>query len=316
MKKLLVLLALLYADSALSVDVNGELKKAQLEKLASDPTSSQARIYFNTVSNTAKMYDGTTWSSFLSGATASVQDSVFNVVDNGDATKKAVFELSGETTGKTATLSFANANNATYSYPAATDTLTGRASTDTLTNKDVSATSNTYRAASASQDGAVTTGSQTFAGLKTFNSGINLGNETISTYREGTFTPSVSFASGTVTFSNDLGVYTKIGRNVCISIRLTFTKNTISGNWNAVGNLPFTSVNITSQFTSMAIHVGSGVTVPANKAQVSAYLGPNTTGMDLRFSSTAAAAETLINATDLSGTVDLVIAGCYPATTS
>lgn len=56
------LLALLVASSpAAAVDINGELKKAQLEKLSSDPTGTEARLYYNTSSKKAKLYNGTAW---------------------------------------------------------------------------------------------------------------------------------------------------------------------------------------------------------------------------------------------------------------
>lgn len=56
------LLALLVATTpAGAVDINGELKKALLEKQSSDPTGTEARIYYNTTSKKAKVYNGTAW---------------------------------------------------------------------------------------------------------------------------------------------------------------------------------------------------------------------------------------------------------------
>lgn len=68
-KRFLILIGILLAvcaNAVLAVDINGQLKRAQLEKLSSDPTGSAARIYYNTTANTSKYYDGTSWQSFYS----------------------------------------------------------------------------------------------------------------------------------------------------------------------------------------------------------------------------------------------------------
>lgn len=60
---------------ALGVDINGQLVKAQLEKLSSDPTGSEARIYWNTSSLVPKIYNGTSWLSlYINGATGLFAD--------------------------------------------------------------------------------------------------------------------------------------------------------------------------------------------------------------------------------------------------
>lgn len=66
-------------------------------------------------------------------------------------------------------------NNGTnfVSAPTASDTMCVLAATQSLTNKDLTDLTNAYRAASGSQDGAVSTGAQTFAGEKSFTSVIN-----------------------------------------------------------------------------------------------------------------------------------------------
>lgn len=68
---------------------------------------------------------------------------------------------------------------------------------------------------------------------------------TLDDYEEGTFTPTVTFGTPgnlTVVYSTQTGFYTKIGREVHVSINIitsTFTHTTASGNF-IVGTLPFT----------------------------------------------------------------------------
>lgn len=74
---------------------------------------------------------------------------------------------------------------------------------------------------------------------------------TLDDYEEGTWTPTYTASTpGTisVSYGNQTGRYTKIGRVVCASFALSasFTKGTASGDF-LVGGLPFTSANITDQ---------------------------------------------------------------------
>lgn len=47
---------------------SGELQNAIMEKLASDPTGSAGRIYYNTGTNSYRYYDGSAWQDFANGA--------------------------------------------------------------------------------------------------------------------------------------------------------------------------------------------------------------------------------------------------------
>lgn len=49
---------LAFSLPAQAIEVNGELKRARLENLSSDPTSGAGRVYYNTSTGTAKFYDG------------------------------------------------------------------------------------------------------------------------------------------------------------------------------------------------------------------------------------------------------------------
>jgi len=59
----------LIAEYALSADINGQLKKAQLEQLGSDPTASTSRIYYNTGDATFRYYNGA-WRTIVDTSTA------------------------------------------------------------------------------------------------------------------------------------------------------------------------------------------------------------------------------------------------------
>jgi hypothetical protein len=75
------------------------------------------------------------------------------------------------------------------------------------------------------------------------STGILFGTDTadanaLDDYEEGTWTPSISGSSGSVTYSKQLGAYTKTG-DTCVAFGdLLFDKNTVSGDISITG-LPF-----------------------------------------------------------------------------
>lgn len=73
---------------AYGVTVNGELIRAQLEKLASDPAALEARVYWNTADKVAKIHDGTGWTTLGSGGSSG--GSASNFFTNGDAETASV----------------------------------------------------------------------------------------------------------------------------------------------------------------------------------------------------------------------------------
>lgn len=82
----------------------------------------------------------------------------------------------------------------------------------------------------------------------TANSSGSTGSELFNDYEEGTWTPGISFDGGTtgITYSEQTGVYRKIGNYVWCSIVVTLTnKGSSSGNAFITG-LPFTVSNTTS----------------------------------------------------------------------
>lgn len=65
------------------------------------------------------------------------------IIDNGDATKRLLFSVGGNTTDKDLTLVSAVTDDRNLTFPDATDTLIGRDTTDTLTNKSIDSDNNT-----------------------------------------------------------------------------------------------------------------------------------------------------------------------------
>jgi hypothetical protein len=65
---------------------------------------------------------------------------------------------------------------------------------------------------------------------------------TLDDYEEGTFTPVWNAASGSATYAQQYGTYTKVGRLVTIYIHIVTTSNTLSGGV-YISGLPFQSSN-------------------------------------------------------------------------
>lgn len=136
---------------------------------------------------------------------ANVLDNAFTVQDNGDPTKQMQFQASGITAGQTRTLTVPNASG--------TLALLGLA--------------------------------QTFSALQTFSAGLSLGNETLATYDEGTWTPEITGSTGapTITYVTQTGKYTRIGNVVFFAFRVLI--DTFSGGSGQLRvSLPSTPVTV------------------------------------------------------------------------
>ena len=91
---------------------------------------------------------------------------------------------------------------------------------------------------------------QTFTGVKSFTNGITIGgNETLTTYDEGTWTPTLTSTGSTFNYSSQLGSYVKIGTIVHLYgiVQLAASGNSLSTNGVYISGLPFTSVTSTQQ---------------------------------------------------------------------
>ncbi len=92
--------------------------------------------------------------------------------------------------------------------------------------------------------------SNVYAFTGNFSGGINLGNENLTKYQEGSFTPTIGAETGTINGTNIVGRYTRIG-NVC-HVWFSIECTGVSGASGAVefGNFPFTSSSIASGYNT------------------------------------------------------------------
>lgn len=132
---------------------------------------------------------------------------------------------------------------------------------------------------------------------------------TLDDYEEGTFTPGVSFGGGStgITYSAQVGSYTKVGRQVMYGIRVVLTAKGSSTGQALVTGLPFTISNITNGFFG-AMFGGSALGAGVNSCQ--GALNPNTTTLFLQ--SIAAGVTTVLMDTDFTNNTALNLEGTYP----
>ena len=62
---------------------------------------------------------------------------------------------------------------------------------------------------------------------------------TLDDYEEGTFTPTLTSSSGSVTYGSQQGIYTKVGNTVTCTFWIQWTGSSLSGSTVLMNNLPF-----------------------------------------------------------------------------
>jgi len=135
---------------------------------------------------------------------------------------------------------------------------------------------------------------------------------TLDDYEEGTWTPVIagSVTAGTQTYTNQIGLYTKVGRVVHFKVRITLSAfdGATAGNVLITG-LPFSGNSTTNLRQAIAVGVWGGITLSAGYA-----------GLGVNFSSTSnlnliqvgsASAATNLTVAAMSSTVELQIDGSY-----
>ena len=145
--------------------------------------------------------------------------------------------IAGATSGST-TVQATDAVTATITLPSATDTLVGKATTDTLTNKTLTlpivGTTIGVGNATPSASGA----GITFPATQSASTNAN----TLDDYEEGTWTPNQGANLTVVGAFSSTGFYTKIGRVVHITGRVTgATSVSVTGAGTITSNLPFSA---------------------------------------------------------------------------
>ncbi len=212
--------------------------------------------------------------------------------------------FNGSTSGTT-TLKAAAAASGTLTMPAATDTLVGKATGDALTNKDMTSATNTFTAAGSSATGMVTSSAQSFGGLKTFDAGIKLPTSggaaaTLSYYEELTWTPAITCgSSGSVTYVQQVGTASKIGRMVVAGAYLAWSKNTCAGTLTI--SLPYATKTVSSGYQgTCSVTYAAGFTPSATYGGSSGNIYGGVTTYAANASSTLNLIWNKVNATPVS----------------
>lgn len=159
-------------------------------------------------------------------------------------------------------------------------------------------------------------GANTWTGAQTFSAGIVLGgNETLLTYDEGTFVPGVMFggAATGVTYTSQVGRFTKIGRSVQFVLNIILSAEGSSNGALAITNLPFTSA--ATGFGGVSIGYLANYTLDALFTQVVAFVDGAGTTIEV-FEVGSGQTTTAINRTHTTNTFSIQIGGSYDASTS
>lgn len=276
------------------MNVFGELIRAQLQNSASDLTpTATGLVYFNT-STGLKFYDGSAWrtaatlNNTQTLTNKSLDDATTAIVDSSDATIKIQLFANG-TTGTSTQIAAVQTANRVLTLPDATDTLVGKATTDTLTNKtltspninagvitsadiDGSTAANTSRitlpkAATATLNALTrkqgTLVYDTTTGEVKFDDGATLTALAAATPVSGTYTPTVSNKTGTLsggTATSFTAQYYQVGTVVTVSGKMTL-QATGGGDGGFDLTIPVTSAFAAEENCGGAIQTSNGSTV-------------------------------------------------------
>jgi hypothetical protein len=134
-------------------------------------------------------------------------------------------------------------NTGTLTLPTSTDTLVGRATTDTFTNKTLTSPTLTTPIASTTLGVGGATPAASGSGI-TFPATASASSDanTLDDYEEGTWTPTVTFGSGSATVAS-AAAYTKIGKTCFVNGYISFSSVSAASGAN-ITNFPFAAVSL------------------------------------------------------------------------
>lgn len=145
---------------------------------------------------------------------------------------------------------------------------------------------------------------------------INFGQDALNYYDEGTWTPVFTFATPgdlSVSYTQQLGYYTRVGNRVDYKFNLTFTPTftTSSGNINITG-LPFTVNTTIASMAGVVQNTNANITFPAGTTFIVGLANLTTTLLTIRGIGSATTSSPLTTTSVVSGvSTTLVINGVY-----
>ena len=157
----------------------------------------------------------------------------------------------------------------------------------TLINAGISFVNTSYK---------INTTTQTVAQLDVGGISFDGGTNLLSAYSTGTWTPAFARTSLSTTYTEQVGLYEKIGTHVMVSgyCQVNAVSNAGSGNLTMTG-LPFTS-NATTAYLSALAMGRTNITYPATTTTVTLEVGTNTTSVAIyaNVSTTGATSQAIV----------------------
>jgi hypothetical protein len=130
---------------------------------------------------------------------------------------------------------------------------------------------------------------------------------TLDDYEEGTWTPTLSSGGTSISYANQKGAYTKIGRLVTFQIALTLSAATPAATFITISGLPFTSSANTLGFGGALVNYNNSFNTNAGDTY---HINANNTVVNVY---TNGGVNRLGNASGISLTGDILLTGQYIA---